>query len=82
MENNWVDGQAGMAVLFTVRNQDGGAPWSVVEDVTFLLDTGEHPARIATRIGRTPHAIDQALRRAGRADLAYHFYAERDRTRR
>jgi hypothetical protein len=34
-ENNWVDAQAGPAILFTVRNQDGGAPWSTIEDVTF-----------------------------------------------
>ncbi|HXG90746.1 MAG TPA: hypothetical protein VNN73_00055, partial [Blastocatellia bacterium] len=25
-ENNWVDGQSGFAILFTVRNQDGTAP--------------------------------------------------------
>ena len=35
LENNWVDAQAGMAILFTVRNQDGACPWCVVEDVTF-----------------------------------------------
>ena len=34
-ENNWVDAQAGSAILFTVRNQEGTAPWSIVEDVTF-----------------------------------------------
>jgi hypothetical protein len=34
-EHNWPDAQNGFAILFTVRNQDGGAPWSVVEDVTF-----------------------------------------------
>ncbi|HEX6177008.1 MAG TPA: Ig-like domain-containing protein [Thermoanaerobaculia bacterium] len=34
-ENNWVHGQNGFAILFTPRNQDGTAPWSVVEDVTF-----------------------------------------------
>jgi hypothetical protein len=34
-EHNWVDAQNGFAILFTVRNQDGGAPWSVVQDVTF-----------------------------------------------
>ena len=34
-EHNWPDAQNGFAVLLTVRNQDGGAPWSVVEDVTF-----------------------------------------------
>ncbi|HZI17548.1 MAG TPA: hypothetical protein VEY09_03045 [Pyrinomonadaceae bacterium] len=34
-ENNWADGQTGVAILFTVRNQDGGNPWAVVEDVEF-----------------------------------------------
>jgi hypothetical protein len=34
-ENNWVDAQAGPAILFTVRNQDGKAPWADIEDVTF-----------------------------------------------
>jgi hypothetical protein len=34
-ENNWVDAQAGSGILFTVRNDEGGAPWSVIEDVTF-----------------------------------------------
>lgn len=36
LEHSWVHGQVGFAVLLTVRNQDGGAPWSVVEDVTFV----------------------------------------------
>ena len=34
-EQNWTDAQNGYAILFTVRNDDGGAPWSVVEDVLF-----------------------------------------------
>jgi hypothetical protein len=34
-ERNWSDGQAGTAIVLTVRNQDGAAPWSVVEDVLF-----------------------------------------------
>ena len=34
-EHNWPDSQNGFAILFTVRNQDGGAPWSVVEDIVF-----------------------------------------------
>jgi hypothetical protein len=29
-ENNWTMAQNGFAILFTVRNQDGAAPWSVV----------------------------------------------------
>lgn len=35
-ENNWAHAQAGTAILFTVRNQDGAAPWSAVQDVTFI----------------------------------------------
>ncbi len=35
MENNWAHGQAGYAVLFTPRNQDGTCTWCVVSDVTF-----------------------------------------------
>jgi hypothetical protein len=34
-ENNWVDGQAGIGILFTVRNQEGSAPYSIIENVTF-----------------------------------------------
>jgi hypothetical protein len=35
LTNNWAQAQVGVAVLFTPRNQDGGCPWCVVEDVTF-----------------------------------------------
>lgn len=34
-ENCWTDGQSGIAILFTARNQDGTAPYSVVENATF-----------------------------------------------
>jgi hypothetical protein len=34
-ENNWAGAQPGYAILMTPRNQDGGCPWCVVEDVTF-----------------------------------------------
>jgi hypothetical protein len=54
---------------------------ALIEDCEFLLEQGEHPARIAARLGRTPHALDQAFRRRGRGDLAARFYAERDRDR-
>jgi hypothetical protein len=35
-ENNWTHAQNGTAILFTVRNQDGKAPWSAVQDVTMV----------------------------------------------
>jgi hypothetical protein len=34
-ENHWAGAQAGYAIVFTPRNQDGGCAWCVVEDVTF-----------------------------------------------
>jgi hypothetical protein len=34
-DGNWTQGQAGFAILFTPRNQEGKAPWSAVTDVTF-----------------------------------------------
>jgi len=35
-EHAWGQAQSGTAVLLSPRNQDGRAPWSVVEDVTFI----------------------------------------------
>ncbi|HEY7519713.1 MAG TPA: hypothetical protein VIE36_15620 [Methylomirabilota bacterium] len=35
-EHTWGQAQAGTAILLSPRNQDGGAPWSRVEDVTFI----------------------------------------------
>jgi predicted outer membrane repeat protein len=32
----------GFAILFTVRNQNGSAPWSTVEDVTFVHNVVRH----------------------------------------
>src|SRR3989442_15367794 len=34
-EQNWADAQNGFSILLTVRNQDGTAPWSQVDRVTF-----------------------------------------------
>ncbi|HKQ79444.1 MAG TPA: hypothetical protein VJ810_37465 [Blastocatellia bacterium] len=43
-ENNWGMAQNGFAILFTVRNQDGKAPWSVVQDITFTNNIVRHVA--------------------------------------
>ena len=51
-EHNWADGQAGMGILFTVRNQDGHAPWSVVQDVTFTNNVLRHSAGGIHILGR------------------------------
>lgn len=51
-ENNWVEAQNGFAILFTVRNQEGTAPWSVVEDVTFSNNILRHVAAAINILGR------------------------------
>jgi hypothetical protein len=43
-ENNWVDAQSGFGILFTVRNQEGTAPWSVTEDIQFTNNIVRHSA--------------------------------------
>lgn len=42
IENNWRQSQAGVAVLFTTRNQNGGCGWCVVENVTFEYNIVRH----------------------------------------
>lgn len=42
LEYNWEAAQSGFAVLLTVRNQDGRAPWSAVEDVRFTNNIIRH----------------------------------------
>jgi len=51
-EYNWPQSQNGFAILFTVRNQDGAAPWSVVEDVTFANNIVRHVASAINVLGR------------------------------
>lgn len=38
-ENNWTDGQSGIIILFTVRNQEGSAPYSIITNVKFTNNT-------------------------------------------
>jgi hypothetical protein len=41
-DSNWSDAQAGYAILFTPRNENGYSPWSVVQDVTFTSNIIRH----------------------------------------
>jgi hypothetical protein len=63
MEYNWPHGQNGFAILFTVRNQDGGAPWSTVEDVTFVNNVVRHVAGGMNVLGRDDIHRSQPTRR-------------------
>ena len=42
LEYNWLQAQTGFAVLFTVRNQDGGCPWCEISDVLFENNLVRH----------------------------------------
>src|SRR5690606_7142668 len=41
-EYAWQQAQVGYAIVLTPRNQDGGAPWSTVEDVTMRRNIVRH----------------------------------------
>jgi hypothetical protein len=62
-ENNWVDAQAGIAILFTVRNQEGTAPWSTVEDVTFVNNLVRHVSGAINILGRDNLQASQQVKR-------------------
>ena len=75
LENNWDQAQPGYGVLFTVKNQDGGNPWAVVEDVLFannhlkstphgfnILGTDYmHPSGLAQRIMIRNNVVETAF---------------------
>ncbi len=51
LENNWVAGQAGWALLFKPTNQDGRAPWTEVTDVTFQFNIVRHSSSAVNILG-------------------------------
>lgn len=61
-EHNWPQSQNGFAILFTVRNQDGSAPWSVVEDVTFSNNVVRQVAAGINILGRDDIYVSQITR--------------------
>ena len=76
-ENNWVHGQAGYAILFTPRNQEGTCTWCVVADVTFQYNLVRNVAGGVNILGyddlapsqqttgiRVQHNIFQGLRKS------------------
>jgi hypothetical protein len=62
-ENNWTMAQNGFAILFTVRNQDGKAPWAVVQDVTFTNNIVRHSASGFNMHGSDGNAPSMVSRR-------------------
>lgn len=58
-ENNWAAAQNGFAILFTVRNQSGTAPWSTVEDITFSHNLVRHVANGVNLLGTDSPNLSQ-----------------------
>jgi len=53
-ENSWGDAQTGFAILLKSANQEGAAPWSVTQDVTFTDNIVRHAASAMAIEGRDP----------------------------
>jgi hypothetical protein len=51
-ENLWIADQAGYAIVLTPRNQNGRAPWTVVQRVTFRHNVVRHSAGGVNILGR------------------------------
>jgi cellulose synthase/poly-beta-1,6-N-acetylglucosamine synthase-like glycosyltransferase len=62
-EYNWPHAQNGFAILFTVRNQDGRAPWSTVEDVAFRNNVVRHVGAGINVLGRDDNHPSQQVKR-------------------
>ena len=62
-ENNWRHAQTGAAILFTVRNQSGGCPWCVVEDVEFTNNVVRHAGAGITILGEDYNHPSQRTKR-------------------
>ena len=72
MENNWGGAQPGYALLLTPRNQDGGAPWSTVEDVSVRFNILRRVAAAINLLGHdSPNASGTARRIVVSDNLLY-----------
>jgi hypothetical protein len=54
-ENNWAAAQAGYAILLKSVNQDGRAPWSVVQHVQFTNNVVRNVSSAVNILGRDMH---------------------------
>jgi hypothetical protein len=74
-EHNWQAAQPGPAILFTPRNQDGSAPWTVVRDVTFRRNVVRHVAAAFNILGEDSNHPSQ---RTARIAIHHNLIAEVD----
>jgi hypothetical protein len=51
IENNWAAGQQGYSIVLTPRNQEGTAPWSVVQNIIVRNNVIRHVAAVLNILG-------------------------------
>ena len=74
MENVWREAQVGYAILLTPRNQDGKAPWVVLEDVTIRHNVVRHAGggvSITGEDSNIPSGLDAARQGRGQPVLRH-----------
>jgi hypothetical protein len=78
IENVWGAADVGFAIVITPRNQDGSAPWSVVEDVTFRYNIVRHAG---SAINLTGTDDLRASERTRRVQFAHNVFYDIDADR-
>lgn len=71
-EYSWAHGQAGYAILLTPRNQDGGAPWATVEDITIRRNIIRHAGAGLQIIGADTNHPSESTRRVRISDNLFY----------
>jgi hypothetical protein len=59
IENNWAAGQQGYSLVFTPRNQENTAPWTVVQNVTVQHNVIRHVAAVFNILGYDTNATSR-----------------------
>jgi len=60
-EYNWIGGQAGYAIVFTPRNQDGNCPWCTVQQVQFTNNLVRHTSSGINMLGTDNNHVSGVL---------------------
>jgi hypothetical protein len=74
-EYSWLASQTGYAILFSVTNQDGRAPWSVVSDVTLQYNIIRHAG---SGISLSGHDYRNGSEQARRIRIAHNLFYDID----
>jgi len=62
LENSWADAQSGYAIVLTIRNQYGRAPWSTIENVLLEDLTIRHVGSGLSVLGRDDRYPSQVMK--------------------